>query len=476
MCLKKKFLIILILAFGITLCIAYCGYVILRDNISYSLGNLFLKKQIQFNRERVLQPLNRDIVLVNKLATSPELIKWAEHENNPILKKQGIAELESYREFFHDKCYFIAFKSSLNYYFNGSSPKLGNQLSYKLQPDKPDNLWFVATIKRGGACLLNVDHDEKLDVTKVWINKVLKDGDKVLGVVGTGIDLQEFIDNVVGSSQNGITNILVDDKGAIQAHKNLDKIDYRSVSKIASDRKTFFEQLDRKKDKIALSKAIKESKYGKAIIPVFFARINGSLHLVGVGYIKEINWYNVSMINVEKVISDKRFIPFAGLILGSILIFLLLIYLLLDRFIFNRILRLDQSVQAFSEGIVPEFPCIVIDEIGNLENSFEEVIKIIKANESELETKIHIRTSELEKKNYDLVKALDEIKVLTGLLPICAHCKNIRNDKGYWEKVEIYMSEHTKFEFTHGICPDCMQKYYSEYVDDIKKRKQNDSL
>ena len=99
MSLKKEFLIIVVFALGITLCIAYYGYIILRDNISYSLGSLFLKKQIQFNRERVLQPLTRDIALINKLATSPELLKWAENENNPILKKQGIAELESYREF-----------------------------------------------------------------------------------------------------------------------------------------------------------------------------------------------------------------------------------------------------------------------------------------------------------------------------------------------------------------------------------------
>ena len=475
MSLKKKLLIIFMLALVVTLSIAYCGYIIFRDNVSYSLGNLFLKKQIQFNRELVLQPLIRDIALINKLASSPKLLKWAENENNPVLKKQGIAELESYRKIFHDKCYFIAFKSSLNYYYNDGSSKNCTHASYKLEPGKEENCWFFGTIKSGKDYLLNVDHDAKLDVTKVWINWVLKDGDKILGVVGTGIDLKKFIDKVVENSQHGIINILVDDKGAIQVFEKLNEIDYRSISKPVSERKTFFERLEREKDKVALAKAIREAKLDKNNMPVFFAKVDGCIHLIGVGYMKEINWYNISMINVGEVICHKRFIPFATVTFVSIFIFLLLIYLLLKKFIFNRLLYLDQSVRAFSKGVVPDFSNIASDEIGKLEKSFEEMIKIIKANEDELEKKIKMRTAELEKKNSDLVNALNEIKVLTGLLPICSHCKNIRNDKGYWQKLETYMSEHTNLEFSHGICPKCKRKYYPDIFEEDELEDNNNA-
>lgn len=64
-----------------------------------------------------------------------------------------------------------------------------------------------------------------------------------------------------------------------------------------------------------------------------------------------------------------------------------------------------------------------------------------------------------------LEKSLSEIKRLQGLLPICSHCKKIRNDKGYWEHVELYVAEHSEAEFTHGICPECMRRYYSKYMD-----------
>jgi hypothetical protein len=64
----------------------------------------------------------------------------------------------------------------------------------------------------------------------------------------------------------------------------------------------------------------------------------------------------------------------------------------------------------------------------------------------------------------ELTEALGNIKTLKGLLPICASCKKIRDDHGYWQKVESYISDHTQAEFTHGICPDCLRRLYPEYM------------
>ncbi|MBA7550812.1 hypothetical protein ES705_43337 [subsurface metagenome] len=66
---------------------------------------------------------------------------------------------------------------------------------------------------------------------------------------------------------------------------------------------------------------------------------------------------------------------------------------------------------------------------------------------------------------YDLIKAKDHVKSLTGLLPICSSCKKIRDDEGYWHQVEGYIKKHSEAEFSHGICPDCMKKLYPEYCE-----------
>lgn len=72
---------------------------------------------------------------------------------------------------------------------------------------------------------------------------------------------------------------------------------------------------------------------------------------------------------------------------------------------------------------------------------------------------------EREKENFflELQSSVEKIKTLRGLLPICASCKKIRDDKGYWHNVEIYMSKYTEAEFTHGVCPECLKKLYPDF-------------
>ncbi len=66
----------------------------------------------------------------------------------------------------------------------------------------------------------------------------------------------------------------------------------------------------------------------------------------------------------------------------------------------------------------------------------------------------------LRRLNEDLGRALAQVKRLRGLLPICAHCKKIRDDAGYWHGVEVYIKEHTGAEFTHGVCDECQKVLY----------------
>ena len=72
-----------------------------------------------------------------------------------------------------------------------------------------------------------------------------------------------------------------------------------------------------------------------------------------------------------------------------------------------------------------------------------------------LQQALGVRVSELQ-------QALGSVRTLSGLLPICAYCKRIRDDQDYWKQIEHYLSEHSNARFSHGICPDCMQKHLPE--------------
>ena len=83
----------------------------------------------------------------------------------------------------------------------------------------------------------------------------------------------------------------------------------------------------------------------------------------------------------------------------------------------------------------------------------------VAAYRNNLEDLVKERTRELH-------TALDEVKVLSGFLPICASCKQIRDDKGYWTQIESYIREHSEAEFSHSICPECAKKLYPDIVDE----------
>lgn len=91
-------------------------------------------------------------------------------------------------------------------------------------------------------------------------------------------------------------------------------------------------------------------------------------------------------------------------------------------------------------------------ELDRANIDLKEEIRIRKETEAEKERLIS-----------ELTHALEEIKTLQGLLPVCSFCKNIRDDQGYWNSMESYLSARADVEFSHGLCPDCAKKHYPEF-------------
>lgn len=89
----------------------------------------------------------------------------------------------------------------------------------------------------------------------------------------------------------------------------------------------------------------------------------------------------------------------------------------------------------------------------------------------DIHLKIHKLQMILEDRNRELEEALENIKTLNGLLPICSNCKKIRDDSGYWEQIESYIGSHSDAEFSHSICPDCFKELYPDLVDDLEKEE-----
>lgn len=92
---------------------------------------------------------------------------------------------------------------------------------------------------------------------------------------------------------------------------------------------------------------------------------------------------------------------------------------------------------------------------------------------ADLERLVAARTEELRSRNEELSRALREVKQLSGLLPICASCKKIRDDKGYWNQLEHFISSRSNADFTHGICPECAETLFPEVARTGRKHRES---
>ena len=135
-----------------------------------------------------------------------------------------------------------------------------------------------------------------------------------------------------------------------------------------------------------------------------------------------------------------------------------------------------------ADAVLREVPVIFIsalDDVRNKVKSFsaggvDYVTKPFQAEELLARIETHLTLQRLRQEltaqnehlanmNRKLRQAVDEIQTLRGILPICSFCKKIRNDKGYWQQVELYFKEHTLVDFSHGVCPDCLREHYPDF-------------
>ena len=126
----------------------------------------------------------------------------------------------------------------------------------------------------------------------------------------------------------------------------------------------------------------------------------------------------------------------------------------------------------------PETPVIVLSGLDNSDLAVEAVTQGAQdfLTKGTWGKRLIIRSMryaiERQKLFSELKRAKEQIKTLSGIIPICMHCKNIRSDAGYWQVVEKYVTEHSDALFSHGICPDCLRKHYPEMADEILKKNE----
>lgn len=411
MTLKSKLYIFMSVLFIIfsTLVWVYSG--MLFDNINEEWAKRFIKKQIVFDKNRTLLPILHELEMVKKMADDSALKAMALDDTQPLTQARGIEALERYRALLQNHVYFAAFVKSENYYFNdANNTYAGKEFRYKLSALNTNDTWFYQVIEQDKPFQINVDVDKQMGHIKVWINYLLKDGDQTLGVVGTGFDFNRFIDESVGIEQEGVRNFMVDPSGMVQLARDTLLIDYNHLTNNNGQHKTLENIFTHKGDVALIRRAFKELKEHPGNIKTLWVQYEGQKHVLGVVYLPEIDWFNLTLIDSKELIILKDFtiLPMLSVLF---LVALLSVGIELHALILHPLSKLKYAMQEVENGHYGvDFSLVGTAEIADLSRQFRDMVSYVQNNNQLLEEKIQDRTRGLQQSENKLNTILDTVE------------------------------------------------------------------
>lgn len=354
-------------------------------------------RQALHDKNKIMAILDREVVLALKLADDSVVRKWMAPGDDPALKKAALKQLESYRRFFRDQSYFVA-RSVDSSYFNADRTALPEQPRMSiLRQDNPSDAWFYKTMRTLDTFQLNLDYNVLIRQIKVWINVIIRDeqGNKI-GIGGTGIDLTDFLSEIVDASEPGVSAILVDRRGVIQAHRDRKLVERNALEQNPDNKTTIYKLLDNAEEAQQLKMALESLVNDRQKVVAFPLGIDGRKTFAALTFMPEIGWYNIALVDVSHALRPGAFSPImlAGVL--SLLAVITVIGFLMNRLVLHPLRLLTDASGAVAQGNYEvSLPVARRDEIGVLTESFNSMAATVREHTSHLEERVRQRTAEL---------------------------------------------------------------------------------
>lgn len=398
--LKPRFMLLTITIFILsTLAVSYSV-----TNFSEKIIELwaprFIAKQALYDKSRTLQPILYDLKLSRQLASSQIIIDWAHSPDDPELIKKGLAELENYRNLFEEHNYFAAFSGNNAYYHNNASNSFKDKpLRYTLNSQKDSDNWFYNSLYKKRAIRVSVNPNIELGITQLWTAVLIKDGDKILGIIGTGHDVDDFISNIPEEEDPGITSLFVDHSGTIQIHRSINVKHFGSVTAGEKEHEnidSFFTHEGATEDSY---QAMKKLESGEDKIITRFLTIEGKKKLLGITYIPEISWHIFTLIDLNTILPMSEFKNIIIVYILTLLFAFILFNFALNKVVLTPLGYLFDSMAQIEKGEEPQGYLVhpPRGEIGRLIKRFTQMAQSIIESRHNLEKKVQSRTIDLER-------------------------------------------------------------------------------
>lgn len=401
MSLKQRFFLFSVVLMLIS-CLATWSWVrSLAEEIIEQWALRYAQTQVLYDRQRTLQPLTRELALSRQLAQSPDLIRFARQPGNPDYRKAALQEMENFRFNFLQMNYFVALAKTGDYFHNDANNTYqNNPLRYRLNPDNTKDAWFYQLIREQRPLHVNINHDPELNATKLWINILLTDNGEPLGVVGTGLNLSDLITRTTGDAQRGINNIFVDQRGAIQLHRDPAMMNFSSLTRDNGQFTTLHQLLTEEADRAELRRAMDASRNRPDRVISRYVETRDGRQLMAVAYLPEIEWHEITLIDINRFLPMDRFTGIFAIYALTFGLMILLINLALRYLIFRPINRLEEAMAAIGRGDASPQKLHAQGELKTLSRHICQLIETLAARQQEAEERLRLQTQSLEHARY----------------------------------------------------------------------------
>ena len=355
----------------------------------------------KYDTVKTLAPLIQELNKAKALSSETSILRWAENPDDFKLYQEAFNTLEQYRWKFDNNSYFVALAKNKGYYHNNQDNEFGDEpLRFFLEPEEEINQWFYDFISQPDKVHININPNEQLGVIKLWIDVQINQRGEVLGAIGTGVDFSTIMADLYDTALNGVDTIFIDSEQVIQL--------YRESGKTRNDLKenSFFQKkvigyfIESESDIEYLNSMMMAEQAGESPKPIII-HYNGVRHLVTVSYISELEWYELTLIDMQQILPLSKFLPLYIVMGLSVLVLAIFIALAIQRWIIRPIDELELQTRAISENNPSRqdvgFTKKPNDEMGLLMTHFEAMSKRIQNSTHELEEKVAQRTQALDR-------------------------------------------------------------------------------
>lgn len=424
--LQSRFLTSITLIFIFTGVFSWVSMKVIAEDIIASWVKIYAEKQLRYDKVRTLLPLINEVELSKEFSEIESIKAWAFDPNNKNLREKALQDAEEFRTRFSDNSFFIALKQNNRYYYrDDEAEKLGmDSYRYTLDQNKPEDAWFYSIMNTNLGVHLNVNPDVNLGVVKLWSDVLIRKENDILGVVGTGLDLSDFLDQMVEKQDIYSAIFFTNYEGSIQLHQEEELIDYAAITKQSEEKSFIFNILDDEGSKTHLKNSFKMARENPNRVETDIVYKDGIRELASVIYIPEIDWFQVNFIDIDYFLPWTEFLSLFVVFLVSLIVALIVIYILIKLIVTNPIKEIDKSIFALKENkaITPKLSKVAGLEIKKLVFHYKEMSESILDYQNELEKKVEERTKALS-----LLSQLDPLT-------------NLYNRRG----IELHLNEYIR--------------------------------